>query len=590
MHPSPLLPSRAPRRPPASRPLAGLLAGLLVLGFAPPAQASVPPATEVLRDRIPPLQEHLAAARQRLLDAPLDGAEDQLGLARGALDTASMLEALGRPVNRSQPWRVEARRRLDLAYAMAMPSPVAETRGLYLDGDAIPRTREGVQRLVARLADAGFNMLLPEAFRRGYALFRTPRAPLDPSFEQAPEVLEWLADEAHARGMEVHPWIWTFRVQSPGFGNPVLSPLPGLAARQDGGQNARFLSPGDPAARAWVFGLVDDLASRVELDGLMLDYVRYDEETPSDWTSWTRWSLDWLARKGKLPPARPETGTPEWIDYQLWREAQVHRTVAGIRARLQRRDPGLRLGVATFRGERYGRLNKLQHWRHWADQGWIDYDASMLYTARTSDLETWLDWETDEGRRPGLLFPILGPLRMTEPVQQTLEQIAFVRSRHQQGVLFFSLSHLDDDLLEALRLGPFRRRAYPVHRHPVRASRRLLSDLASGYLRGLQIHAPALQAATAAGLRRDVESLARSLPLAETPYLLTEALLTRLENLDGATRDPDLSASVSEELRTRLADVRSLWRAHAHATTRTRPTASTQPPMPPAVRETERRD
>ena len=586
MHPpSPFIP-RAPRRVPRSR----LMTLLLFLTWPAAAEAAVSPGTEVLRDRIPPLQEQLSAARLRSLDAPIDAAEEQLGLARGALDTASMLEALGRPVNRSQPWRAEALRRLDLARAMAMPSPVSETRGLYLDADAIPRTREGIQRLVGRLADAGFNMLLPEAFRRGYALFRTPRAPLDPAFELAPDALEWLTDEAHARGLEVHPWIWTFRVQSPGFGDPVITPLPSLAARQEGGRSSRFLSPADPSARAWVFGLVDDLVSHLAIDGLMLDYVRYDEETPNDWTSWTRWSLDWLSRKGKMPPPQLEPGSPEWMDYQLWREGQVHRAVAGIRARLQRRDPDLRLGVSTFRGERYGRLNKMQHWRHWADQGWIDYDASMLYTARTSDLETWLDWETDEGRRPGLLFPILGPLRMTEPVRQTLDQIELVRARHQEGMLFFSLSHVPDDLLEALRIGPFRRRAYPVHRHPIRASRRLLADLGSGYLRNLQLKSPELQAATVAGIRRDVESLARSLPLNEAPYLLTDALLARLDTLEDALRDPDLPAVISLEVKTRLADVRALWRAHAHATSRTRSVPSSLPPMPTPVRETERRD
>jgi hypothetical protein len=328
----------------------------------------------------------------------------------------------------------------------------------------------------------------------------------------------------------------------------------------------------------------------VALDGLMLDYIRYDEETPSDWTSWTRWSIDWLARKGRMPRFPLPPGSLEWTDYQLWREDQVHRTVEGIRARLRRRDPDLRLGVATFRGERYGRLNKLQHWRHWADQGWIDYDASMLYTARTSDLETWLDWETDEGKRPGLLFPILGPLRMTEPVQQTLAQIELVRARHQGGMLFFSLSHVSRDLLDTLGQGPFRNRAYPVHRQLIRASRRSLTDLAEGYLRGIQRLAPPAQAAAAAHLRHGVQALARSIPLAEAPYLLTGALQARLDGMMEGLRDPDLSPAVSQEVQTRLEDVRSLWKAHAHAHTRTRPVAPTRPPIPTPVRDQEARD
>ena len=71
---------------------------------------------------------------------------------------------------------------------------------------------------------------------------------------------------------------------------PLLSRLPALGAATEG-KETRFLSAANPLAREYVFGLLDELAGHYDIDGLLLDYIRYDEEIPEDDTSKTRFAL-----------------------------------------------------------------------------------------------------------------------------------------------------------------------------------------------------------------------------------------------------------------------------------------------------------
>ncbi|HEY9899397.1 MAG TPA: family 10 glycosylhydrolase [Pantanalinema sp.] len=571
----------------------------LTLGSALAAPAFAGPLENrlsVLRERHAKIESRLSFARSRMLDVPAERAEVDLAVGKMALDTAGLLLEMREDPKRVQGWLDKAGERLDASYLGTLPSRGVEARGLFIDMSSLPRTREGIRELVGRLSRANFNMIIPEVFRRGYTLYPSRFTDKDPEFAGLDfDPFRTLVSEAHQAGIEVHPWIWTFRVKSPGFGDPVLSRLPALAARSARTTEPRFLSPADPRAREWVFGLVDELIDRYDVDGLLLDYIRYDEETPDDWISQTTFGLEHYARHGVFPPSPIKPNTPAWIEYQLWREQQVNLTVQTIAQRLKLKNPDLQLSVSTFRGERYGRLNKMQHWRHWSNNGWTDFVTSMLYTAKTSDLGTWLNWETDAGSRTNLLYAILGPHRMTDPIPQTLEQIEFLNQRQAPAVLFFALSHLKPGTLEALAAGPFRRPAMNPGRRLIPAARRVLSELDNAYLGPVQAGADEGTAASVAVLRGELKKIQRSLPLTATPYHQNAALVKRLEAVEALARQMAqqrvLSAPVSDEITHRLGYATVLVQANAQRLGATRSVPSSQPPAsPPLIEAPEQRD
>lgn len=543
--------------------------------FAQPSGRALRDRIDQLKTSLTTLERELRTAREAALDAPLDRAAASLQLGRSYLDHADLLRTLRADNERTAFWADMSEFTLREAALHMMPSRSVEARGILLDSDSIPKTLPEVRTLVKQIAAARFNILIPEVVRRGYAVYPTRWLERDPEFAAAPDVFSELVKEAHRHGLEVHPWIWAFRVRSyddkNDYGNPVLSRLPGLAARSESTVKPRFLSPAAQGSREFVLHTVQDLIDRYDVDGLFLDYIRYDEETPDDWISQTNYRLE---RIGLGEP----WAEPDRRDYQLWREDKVNRVVADLSAMMRARSRTVALSAATFRGESYARRTKLQNWRHWADNAWLTYATSMLYSRESRDVEGWINQETDGGRRPQLFYPILGVHRMEDPARDLLDQVRVVRQQAQAGVLVFALGHLPKSLLADLARGPFRMAAVSPHRNPVGAARMVLKELGEQYL---PRHAGSSDWGTVAAARVlavEINSIVKTMPNIG-PYYQSAALIERLAGLqDVATRLERVNPAFQTEVALRLKYASSLIRSHAHRIETTRYV----PPSPPA--------
>ncbi|MEB3221522.1 MAG: family 10 glycosylhydrolase [Candidatus Sericytochromatia bacterium] len=559
-----------------------LALALAMMSWASPALAGpegtdgLQQAIRVARARLAAVEARLVEARSSYMDVPVQRAGVALALSRMSLDTAGLLLATEPGQQEARVWVGRGERYLQEAAMCLVPSRGTEVRGMLIDASSLPRTEAGVVGLVAQLGRANFNMLVPEVYRRGYTIYSSRLAERDPEFRSQPDMLRVLIREAHRHGMEVHPWIWTLRVRSPGHGNPVLSRLPALAARAEG-KEARFLSAAHPEAREFVYALVGELTERYDVDGLLLDYIRYDEEIPEDDISKTRFALAHRARHGVLPPDPIQVGTPLHTEWQLWREQQVHRTVQELSQQLRARHPRFPLAAAVFRGEGYARLRKLQHWRHWADNAWIDWPAPMLYTARREELSGWLGWETDQHARDNMIVPILGVHRFKSPAN-LVEQWEQLQAEQVPGGMVFALGHFDLAQLDDLRAGPFREPATLPHRNLVRAARKTLAQ-AAWYMGQVHARADFETAASADMLRRELAAVMTHLPLGETPYRQNGALLARLASLEALAEAVPLPAGVRKELRHRLRYAAVLVRANQFRLERTRYVPSSLPPQ-----------
>ncbi len=574
-----------------------------------------------MRRELAEVEADLVQAQARRLDVPAPRIATELAAARMALDTAALMQTMRDDPKLAESWLDRARAAMLGARTRIIPSRAVEARGIFLDAGALPKTPEGVRQLVGTLSRAGFNLIYPEVFRRGYTLYPSRLTEQDPEFRQSPDLLKTLVEEAKRLDMEVHPWIWTLRVRSPGMGNPVLDRLPALAARP--AAESRFLSPADPRARQWVSLLVDEMFAKYAFDGLMLDYIRYDELTPEDEISRTYFALDYLGKYGQYPPSPIPPNSQAAAEWQGWREEQVNLLVKDISERLERRNPRLLISVATFRGESYARLSKMQHWRHWANNRWIDIVTSMLYTSKAEELATWLSWETDGYRRPNLLYPVLGPHRMNDAPWETLAQVRLLQQKNQPGVLFFAMSHMRPALFEALAAGPFRSKALLPHRNSALAAKRVLQELDGAYLRALITGGDFELSASARALSQEVQAISSMIPARgsatlgggpsgtggsngaagssgaggsskDLPFTGNAPVISRMEQFTAMTAAlvarNQLPKAIAQELSERMAYAQSLMRANAHSVTVRGFIPSTRPPVEVKVDLTEVRD
>ncbi len=256
------------------------------------------------------------------------------------------------------------------------------------------RTAEDVREIVRNCDDAGFDTLLFQVRGNATVFYRSSLEPWaeqlgwrDPGFDPLALAIEL----AHERGMDLHAWV---NVVPAWWGSaPPDDPRHLWHTHpewfwydQDGERQALCdgfyvsLNPCLPEVRAYLVEVMEELATRYELDGLHLDYIRFPNEHPAI----PRGSgLDYPRDARTLTLYRRETGLAPDDDaaaWNRWRAEQVTRLVREIRVALDRAAPDLVVGAAVG-PEPERALHHFQDVETWLREGLLDLVFPMNYTA-----------------------------------------------------------------------------------------------------------------------------------------------------------------------------------------------------------------
>lgn len=362
-----------------------------------------------------------------------------------------------------------------------MPSRVVETRGLYIDTDNIPSNKEDITKLVQEIKYANFNIIYPEVFRRGYSIFNNNVSDTEDRFKKASfDVLDYLIKEAHKNNIDVYPWIWTFRVKSPLYSDYFLKKYPDLIAKREvsrfENREPLFLSPASSKARNLMIKFLRNLTVNYDIDGLLLDYIRYDETMSYDSITEQNFKEYYYQKYNKFPPKDISDNPGVLKELQFWREEQVTSFVKTSNVILKNLKPKLKIGVAIFRTEKEGRLLKMQDWRHWASNNYIDFVCPMLYTDQIKDLNDWLNSETNKGTRFDYLYPSLGAHRFYK-ADDIYPLAGLIHQRNIPGFNVFSLEHIGRENLPDLRKSIFKNSALIPEKDINKSFNTLLDDV-----------------------------------------------------------------------------------------------------------------
>ena len=149
--------------------------------------------------------------------------------------------------------------------------------------------------LLDYLKDANFNTIMFQVRARGDLLYPSQIEPWGKSMtgtlgsNPGWDVLSFVIQEAHARGMEVHAWFVTYRVWDSSTQPPVTSPLHIVRSHPEycktyveGTSTSWWLDPGIPAVRTYLRSIVTEMVSNYNLDGIHFDYIRYPDASFDD--------------------------------------------------------------------------------------------------------------------------------------------------------------------------------------------------------------------------------------------------------------------------------------------------------------------
>ena len=174
----------------------------------------------------------------------------------------------------------------------------AEIRAVWLDRGTIVRARSerGLAMVFDRLAAAGINTVFFETINAGYTIYPSNVAPKQNPLTISWDPLEAAVKLARERNMEIHAWLWTFAVgnqahnrainQPDSYLGPVISAHPSWVMTDKKGRKRHpsdgkvYMDPANPYVRQYLLKIIDEIASRYQVDGIQLDYIRYPFQNP----------------------------------------------------------------------------------------------------------------------------------------------------------------------------------------------------------------------------------------------------------------------------------------------------------------------
>ena len=141
-----------------------------------------------------------------------------------------------------------------------------------------------LQQIIDNHKSANMNAIIFQVRQSGTAYYNSSYEPWgyyagynDPGYDPLAKAIEL----AHEKGIEVHAWFNVFQTSSTHPGSPAYE-HPEWVCRDKNGvpmSSHRAISPGLPAVREYTIKVAMEIVNNYDIDGLHLDYVRWNEHT-----------------------------------------------------------------------------------------------------------------------------------------------------------------------------------------------------------------------------------------------------------------------------------------------------------------------
>ncbi len=328
--------------------------------------------------------------------------------------------------------------------ARAAEPPKREFRGAWIqavNGQFIGLSTAEMQRTLTTQLDAlgraGINAIIfqvrPEAdalymsYYEPWSRYLTGEQGLAPDPYWDP--LQFMVEECHKRGMELHAWINPYRAKTKGTKTLGLKhPYKKNPERYVEYDGMLIFDPALQENRDYICTIVTDIVKRYDVDGLHIDDYFYPYPVPG---------LEFDDEAAFRADPRGFTDRGDWRrDNVNLLVEQLHRTIRGVK-------PWVKFGISPFGIYRNlgsdpegSATNGLQNYDDlyadillWIDKGWVDYTIPQIYWEighRAADYETLVGWwaEHAAGR----------PLYIGQDVMRTVKASdADDPTRHQQA-------------------------------------------------------------------------------------------------------------------------------------------------------------
>jgi uncharacterized lipoprotein YddW (UPF0748 family) len=261
--------------------------------------------------------------------------------------------------------------------------------------------------------------------------------------------------EAHSRGLELHAYVNAMPAWSGSTPHPspdhiynahpewIMVDTAGIPMDPAGGY--ADISPGIPQAVEHLNDVIMDIATKYDVDGIHLDYIRYpgwddlEHDYSYDDSSLARFARDY-------PGCTPATCEGEWDQFRRTLITEVVRAAHDSVTALK---PWVKISAATWGVFIYGYNGYFQDSHGWLEEGILDFHAPMIYTAACSTFGSRLhDHAVNKYGRH--VYAGIGVYYQNMTPEIMVAEIDTCRSQGVEGQTFFASGNLTSEYRNAL--------------------------------------------------------------------------------------------------------------------------------------------
>ena len=249
--------------------------------------------------------------------------------------------------------------------------------------------------------------------------------------------LQWMIDQCHKRGMELHAWINPYRAKTKGTNelaaNHIVVRHPERCFDYDG---MKILNPGIPENRDYICKVVLDIVNRYDVDGLHIDDYFYPYPVAGQ----------------DIPDNREFRIYSNGIkDIGDWRRYNVNLFVKQLYETVHKAKPWVKVGISPFgiyRNKKSAPIgsetNGLQNYDQlyadvlfWINNGWLDYCVPQLYWEighKAADYDTLIRWWNQHASARPLFIgeDVERTVKFPDPNNPSQHQLPAKHRLHQQ--------------------------------------------------------------------------------------------------------------------------------------------------------------
>lgn len=316
------------------------------------------------------------------------------------------------------------------------------------NASGIEKQKQELCDILDRLKAAHFNTVIFQTRLRGDLIYPsaietfpealTGKTSRNPGYDP----LAFAIEECHKRGMELHAWIVTIPAgnnrQIKLLGKHSIVRKNRKICKQH--QGAWYLDPGHPETTDYLAGIVREIVSQYDIDGIHFDYIRYPEN----------------ARRFPDRDTFRKYGKGKTLNQ--WRRDNITSIVRRLYNETKQLKPWVKVSSSPI-----GKFRNTNHYSslgwnayetvHQDAQGWLEmgiHDAlfPMMYFKDNHFYPFALDWRENNHNRwiiPGLGIYFLSPKEKDWPLDEISRQIFFIRQIGLEGQAYFRNRFLLDN-------------------------------------------------------------------------------------------------------------------------------------------------